>query len=165
MFTYSYKLMNGTHATQNGVIFNNNMTRHLSIIAHHAIIANNAIVSEVAIGLNQAIAANRGFLPVFGSAVNGNKLPNSCVISDENIRIFTLKLQILGNRRDDGPRENSAVFSDTGPLHDGHIGPDPCTFTHLYILMDDRKRIYFNVRCDTCVWVNISMGMDHSFIG
>src|SRR6476661_903433 len=106
MFAYSDKLMNGTHTTQYGIIFNDNMTRHLGIIAHHAIITNNAVVGEVAISLNQAIAANGGFFPVFGSPVNSNKFPNSCIISDENIRIFTLKLKILWYGSNNSSREN-----------------------------------------------------------
>src|ERR1700750_871715 len=108
MFAYSYKLMNGTHTTQYGIIFNDNMTSYLGIIAHHAIIANNTIVGEVTIGLNQAIAANGGFFPVLGSAINRYKFPNCCVISDENIRIFTLKLKILRYGGNDSSRENPA---------------------------------------------------------
>jgi hypothetical protein len=100
---------------------------------------------QVTISLDETITSNGSFFPVLRAPVYRNKFTNGSVITNKNIGIFALKFQILRNGGDDRSREDPAIFSDTGTLHNGYIGTNPCSFTNFDILVEDGKRIYFNI--------------------
>src|SRR4249919_2723928 len=97
MLSYPDKLVNGTHAAKNGIVFNDHMSGNLGIITHHAVIAYNTVMSQMTIGLDQTIASYGSFFPVFGTAVYRYEFANGRIVSDEYIGIFSLEFQILRN--------------------------------------------------------------------
>jgi len=48
----------------------------------------------------------------------------------------------LRHGRDNGPRENLAIFTDSGPFHNGYVGTYPSTLPYLHIFVDGSKRLY-----------------------
>src|SRR5580704_7176179 len=135
------KLVYGTHSTENGIIFNDDVAGHLGIVAHYAIIAHDTVMCQMAIGLNKTIAANRCFFPVFCSPVYCNKFPDGCIITYKYIGIFALKFQILRNGCNYCAWKNAAVLSDSCAFHYCNIGTNPGTLSNFHILVNDGKRI------------------------
>ena len=86
-----YKLVNGTHSTQNCIISNRYMARNLCISDLYAMVAHNTIMRQVAISHNQAVIADDGLFPVHCAPVNGNKLTDCCIISNYYPAVFALE--------------------------------------------------------------------------
>jgi hypothetical protein len=110
---------------------------------------------------DQTVLADYGFFSVTGATVNGHKLPDGSAVSDMNGRVLPVKFQVLGCGRYNGPRKNAAVFSNAGPFHYSHIRSDPGAFSDLYILVNNRKRIYLNVGSESGIGMYIGVGMNH----
>src|SRR5690606_25026730 len=144
MSAHLYKLVNSTHTSKNSIITNSYMTCNLCVITQNAMVANNTIMRKVAISHYQAIVANNGLLPVHCATIDSNKLADCCVITYNHTAVFTLKFQILRNGGNNCTGKNSAIFSNAGSFHNGYIRTDPGTLTNLNILVNSRKRIYFD---------------------
>src|SRR5260221_2377226 len=159
-----YKLMYGTHAAKYCPIADGNMSGYLCIIAHDAIIAHNAIMCQVAISHKQAIFTYLRFFFYSCAAVHRYKLTNRCAITNIYVGIFTLEFQILRNGSNYSTWKNAAVLTNSCPFHNSYIGPDPCSITHLHILMDYSKRINLYIGSKPCIRMNICMRMNHAVI-
>ena len=59
------------------------------------------------------------------------------------------------------PGKDPAIFSDPCPFHNSYIRTDPGTITNLNILVNNSEGINLYIGCQTGIWVNISMGMNH----
>ena len=137
------------------------MTGHLGIIGNDTVITDDAVVRDMTVSLQQAVVADTCFPAFLCSPVHCHKLSYSGIISYFHQRIFSFKLQVLGNSGDHGAGENAAVPADARPFHNGHIAADPGTFSNFNIVMNDCKRVYFYIGRQLCVGMNIRMGMNH----
>jgi hypothetical protein len=140
------------------------MTCHLGIVAHDTVAPDDAIMGDMAVRHDKAIVAHHSLPSVFGAAVDCNELPDGGIVSDFHTGFFTFKFEVLRSCRDYGSGENPAVFTDSCTIHDGYIAANPGAFADFYILVNDRKRINFDVGCDAGVMMNIGMWMNHSYL-
>jgi len=154
----------GTHASEDGPVSYNYVTCNLRIVAHNTVVTNDTVVSEVTISLDQAVSADDCLFTVLRSAVHRNKLPDGRIVPYENIAVLSLKLQILRYGTNHCAGKNPAVLANPGSFHDRYIGTYPGTLPYLYILMDDRKRVNFDIRCQMSIGMYIGMGVNHSMI-
>jgi hypothetical protein len=149
------------HPCKDGEIVHADMPRHLRVVAHDAIVANDAIVRDMAVCHDQAVIPYNGLPPVFCCPVNGYKFPHGSIVTYFHSGLFTLEFQILWAGCYHGPWEYLTIAADFGALHDGHITPNPGSFTDLHILMNYREWINFNIGGQFGIRMNVSMWMDH----
>jgi hypothetical protein len=142
-----YKLVHGTHTTQDSPIAQFYVTGNLGIIAHDTVTANQAIVCQVTVSHDQAIVAHFGLATVFGTTVNSHKFADGGIVTYFDKRFFSFKLKILRDGGDNGTGENAAVFANSCTFHDGYIATDPGTLTNFYILMNNSEWVNLNIGC------------------
>ena len=70
-----------------------------------------AIVRHVGVGHDEAFASEDGFTQGFGAPVDGGAFANRAAIPQNNLRLFALKFQILGNAADHSAVEYAAIFT------------------------------------------------------
>jgi hypothetical protein len=154
--------MHRAYATEANPVAQHHMAGELAAIAQGAIVADNAIMPNMAIGKDPAIIAH-GSLPfIAGTAVNGHKFADGTVIANLNRGFFLGVFAVLGNGANYGSGEDAAILANAGPLHNGHIRPDPGAFAYFNVLMDNGKRIHLHICGQPCVGMYISMRMDHA---
>jgi hypothetical protein len=85
------------------------------------------------------------------------------MITDNSDAILTNELEVLGDPRDDCPRVNVAVLTQTSSTLDDGMALDDTTFPDLGILfddgegMDDNTFTQLSFRMDACQWAYVRM--------
>jgi hypothetical protein len=137
---YLYKLVHGRRTANERIIVNVDVARQLYGVGYDNVIANNTIVRYVYISHQQAVAANSG--GVFIQAVPRLRVTHSrMVVLSPMVTVLgsPLYFKSCGGCRYYSPRENTAVFTDTGAIHNYRIGAHPGTFANLNIFVDSNK--------------------------
>src|SRR5690606_4653286 len=153
--------MNGNKPGQNYIITNGNMAGECCTIRKNTIITHNTVVGNMAVSLDQTVLSNYSFPAVFCTAVNGYAFADGGIITNFGSSLFTRKLQILRNSGNDSSRKYTAVFTNSGTIHDGYIRAYPCSFSNDNIFMDSNKGLNNNIIGNFCLRVYVCEGLDH----
>lgn len=108
-------------AADDGVIVDDDFAGYLCRIGDNDVVADDTVVGDVRIGHDQAVAAYDGFTFGSGAAVHGDAFAQRGVVAYLRRGVFSLKFHVLGNGRDDSPREYLAVFTNAGSFENGHV--------------------------------------------
>ena len=99
-----YELVNGTFAlSKDCIISHYHVPGHLGVVAHDAVVADDAIAGDMTVSHDEAVVST---FVVHLSLLPRLIVTNSrmvCVIADFNSCLFTFKLEVLRNGRNNSP--------------------------------------------------------------
>jgi hypothetical protein len=116
-------------------------------------VTEDAVMGDVCVRHNQAVRAYDRATLSGCATVYGDTFAKCCVVSDDDSSVFSRKLQVLGNSRDDSAGEDGAVLADTRAGEDGDIAVDACAITNLNVL------VYRHEGADLHVLAYLGIGM------
>jgi hypothetical protein len=78
------KLVDGTQASQDGMILDNHMSCQSGGICHDHVIADNAVMSNVTVGHKKTVVADSGhpFILANTASIDGDKLPYYIIVTN-----------------------------------------------------------------------------------
>lgn len=81
---------------------------------------------------------------IFGSAVYGSALANSCIIAYFDRSDFATKFEVLGYGGYHRTRKNAAMLTDACAFKNSHVGRNPSMVAYDRISINIAKRAYRN---------------------
>ena len=117
-------------------------------IGENTIVPHDTIVCDMGVSHDQAVVTHYSTHAVYGSLVDSHTLANGGVVSNMSGGLFPPILKVLGNGRDDRPREDLTILPDACPLHNSNVGAYPSPFAYFHIFADGRERFYHYILSD-----------------
>src|ERR1700680_4893230 len=114
----------------------------------------------MAIGQDHAVVAYFCRPAVAGAAMDCHEFADGRIISYLYRRLFSIELKILRISRNNGSREDPAIFPDPCPLHNRHITTDPGPCSNFYIFMNHCEWVHLYVGRKPGIRVDGSEGVD-----
>ncbi|BBG29519.1 predicted integral membrane protein [Zymobacter palmae] len=170
MRTNVTELMHGGQPTQDSMITNGDMPAQRGLVGHDAVIANNAVVCYVRVGHEQVVAADtRQRLILNRTSVHGNTFTERILITNLEIRFFTVIFQILAVLTDSGELEDTIARTDDRgtldddvgcndtPRSDDDIRPNNTIRPDFDVIGDPRFRVDDSSRVDQAIFLSAQM--------
>ncbi len=107
-------LVDRRHASDDGVIFNLDVTCQNGVVTHDHVVADLTVVGDVAVGHNEAIIPNLHLRVQTAGGVDRCKLPDLTVLSDEDKGCLTRILKVLRLCANTGSRIDDRIVTDGG---------------------------------------------------
>jgi len=117
-------------------------------IGENTIVPHDTIVCDMGVSHNEAVVTHYSTHAVYGSLVDSYTLTNGGVVSNMSGGLFPSILKVLGNGRDDRPREDLTILPDASALHNSNIGAYPSPFAYFYIFANSRERFHHYILSD-----------------
>jgi hypothetical protein len=150
------ELVHGRSPADKGPVLHLNVAGQLHRVDDNHVVADHAVVGHVHVSHQQAVFADDGGVPVqFRPAVERYEFADGGVVANDHRGRFPLVFEVLRGRRNDGSRENLAVFANAGPFHDHRVRAYPGAFADLNVLLNDGKRLNGHIGSDSCFGVDI----------
>jgi hypothetical protein len=105
--------VNKRTSANNCPIIDISLSRHSNITGENAVVAYATIMCNMYIRHDEAVVTYYGSISLAGSraAIDGHTLPDSCIVSNDDVALFSMELEILGFCSDYGTGENFAIFT------------------------------------------------------
>jgi hypothetical protein len=117
--------MDTNQSSQDGMVFNFDMSGEGCSISHDHMIVNDAVMSDMGIGHKKIVMSNNRYPAAFlGASVDGNVFSENVIISDDQFGISSPIFQILRDITNGGEGENSAPLSNLGGSLDYDMSVD-----------------------------------------
>src|SRR5690554_5894278 len=134
-FAYADKLMDSGQASNNGMVFNNNMSGQIGSIGHNNMTPQLTVLTNMTVGHNQIIISNPGFTPtLFTTPVDGNILPDNIIISDEKAALLIFISHSLRHHAHCCSMKDLIIPAYFSPAVNNNMGANNCTFPNFHIL-------------------------------
>ena len=115
--------MHSHQSAQVGMTADLDMTGQRRYIGHDDVVVEDAVMGHVAIGHQHAVVANDcAASSTHGSPVNGDVLPDSVTVADEQLGCFALIVHVLRRRAYRGEGADVVALADTGGATDHRMG-------------------------------------------
>ena len=155
MAAYMGELMAQYSSAENSEVVDDDLSGYLRRIGDNDVIAQFAIVGDMYVSHEQAVIPDNGFPFRCGSTVYSYIFAQGGVVSYFGSCFFSLEFEILWNGRNDGSREDGAIFTDTGAFENGRIWHNTGSVADDDIFVNSNKRPYFYVFTDLCIGIYI----------
>jgi hypothetical protein len=104
MAAYVAELVYKDAGTQYGKVINYNLAGYLGAVAEYAVVTYHAVMGNVHVLHEQVVVADHGLTLGCGTAVNGNVLADTVIVTYLGSGILTTEFEILRNTADHGSR-------------------------------------------------------------
>jgi hypothetical protein len=158
----STELMDRREASDDRVIFNQNMPSQRRRIGKDDLVSNLTIMGYMGIGHEEVPMANDGLSTSWRcSSIQGHKFPDDVVIPHQEKRLFSFVGEGLWRLPNGGKLEDLTLLTHLGPFPDDDMGSNPSSCADRDSPLNDGIGADFNLVADVGLGIDDGSRMDH----
>ena len=163
MLRDAHELMDKRTTTEDSIVIDLYFASQLGSITEDDMVTKDTVMSDMRVSHQEAITPNNRLATRSRTTIDCHAFTYHRMITDNSDAILTNELEVLGDPRDDCPRVNVAVLTQTSSTLDDGMALDDTTFPDLGILfddgegMDDNTFTQLSFRMDACQWAYVRM--------
>jgi hypothetical protein len=143
-------------SAEDDVVFQFDVPGEGDSVGEHAVFPDEAIMGHVDVGHEQRAGTNFSHMGSFRAPVQGDVFTHDDPVTELHEAVLTIVFKVLRHRPNYCAREDFTAFANAGPIHDGHVRPNPSVVSDDNVLGDGRERLHGDILPDFSIGMNVS---------